>query len=119
MPYQVDDALRHAMSGTELSRVRTELRPLPPPSLSTKDCSRREGPTLLCNQVPPLEQYRGITDLTPISSGDYQKATQRKDAPVLPAASLREAKRMLAERPSISIHRFASCRPSGANPHVR
>jgi hypothetical protein len=26
MPYQVDDALRHAMSGTELSRVRTELR---------------------------------------------------------------------------------------------
>jgi hypothetical protein len=30
MPYQVDDALRHAMSGTELSRVRTELRLLPP-----------------------------------------------------------------------------------------
>jgi hypothetical protein len=26
MPYQVDDATRHAMSGTELSRVRTELR---------------------------------------------------------------------------------------------
>jgi hypothetical protein len=26
MPYQVDDALWHAMSGTELSRVRTELR---------------------------------------------------------------------------------------------
>jgi hypothetical protein len=26
MPYQVDDAVRHAMSGTELSRVRTELR---------------------------------------------------------------------------------------------
>ena len=51
MPYQVDDALRHAMSGTELPRVRTELRPLPPPSLSTKDRSRREGPTLLCNQV--------------------------------------------------------------------
>jgi hypothetical protein len=30
MPYQVDHALRHAMSGTELSRVRTELRLLPP-----------------------------------------------------------------------------------------
>jgi hypothetical protein len=30
MPYQVDDALLHAMSGTELSRVRTELRLLPP-----------------------------------------------------------------------------------------
>ena len=26
MPYQVDDAVRHAMSGTELSCVRTELR---------------------------------------------------------------------------------------------
>jgi hypothetical protein len=26
MPYQVDDAVRHAMSGTELSRVRTGLR---------------------------------------------------------------------------------------------
>jgi hypothetical protein len=30
MPYQVDGALPHAMSGTELSRVRTELRLLPP-----------------------------------------------------------------------------------------
>jgi hypothetical protein len=50
MPFQVDDALLHAMSGTELSRVRTELRFLPL-SLSTKDCSRREEPTLLCNQV--------------------------------------------------------------------
>src|SRR5512137_1197715 len=26
MPYQVDDTIPHAMSGTELSRVRTELR---------------------------------------------------------------------------------------------
>ncbi len=32
MPYQVDDALLHAMSGTELSRVRTELRLLPEPN---------------------------------------------------------------------------------------
>jgi hypothetical protein len=30
MPYQVDDALLHAMSGTELSCLRTELRLLPP-----------------------------------------------------------------------------------------
>jgi len=29
MPYQVDDALPHAISGTELSRIRTELRLLP------------------------------------------------------------------------------------------
>ena len=30
MPYQVDDALLHAMSGTELSCLRTELRLFPP-----------------------------------------------------------------------------------------
>jgi hypothetical protein len=30
MPYQVQDAILHAMSGTELSRVRTELRLFPP-----------------------------------------------------------------------------------------
>ena len=30
MPYQVRDALLHAMSGTKLSRVRTDLRLLPP-----------------------------------------------------------------------------------------
>jgi hypothetical protein len=30
MPYQVHGALLHAMSGTELSRVRTELRLRPP-----------------------------------------------------------------------------------------
>ena len=36
MPYQVDDALLHAMSGTELSRVRTELRLLPPEAYQPK-----------------------------------------------------------------------------------
>jgi hypothetical protein len=36
MPYQVHDALPHAMSGTELSRVRTELRPLPPEAYQRK-----------------------------------------------------------------------------------
>jgi hypothetical protein len=50
MPHQVDDAVLHAMPGTELSRVRTEPRLLPP-SLSIKVCSCREEPTLLCNQV--------------------------------------------------------------------
>jgi len=30
MPSQVDDDLLHVVSGTELSRVRTELRLLPP-----------------------------------------------------------------------------------------
>jgi hypothetical protein len=30
MPYQVHDAIPHAMSGNELSRVRTELRLFPP-----------------------------------------------------------------------------------------
>ncbi len=36
MPYQVDDALVHAMSGTELSRVRTEFRLLPPEAYQQK-----------------------------------------------------------------------------------
>jgi hypothetical protein len=49
MPYQVNGSLVHAMSGNELSRVRTEVR-LRPPSLSTNAYSSRE-PTLLCNQV--------------------------------------------------------------------
>jgi hypothetical protein len=36
MLHQVDDALPHAMSGTELSRVRTELRLLPPEAYQQK-----------------------------------------------------------------------------------
>jgi hypothetical protein len=36
MLFQVDDALPHAMSGTELSRVRTELRLLPPEAYQQK-----------------------------------------------------------------------------------
>jgi hypothetical protein len=36
MLHQVDDALPHAMSGTELPRVRTELRLLPPEAYQQK-----------------------------------------------------------------------------------
>jgi len=36
MPSQVPDAVLHAMSGTELSRVRTELRLLPPEPISQR-----------------------------------------------------------------------------------
>src|SRR6267154_1747230 len=36
MPHQVDDAIVHAMSGTELSRVRTELRLLPPEPINQR-----------------------------------------------------------------------------------
>jgi hypothetical protein len=36
MLHQVDDALPHARSGTELSRVRTELRLLPPEAYQQK-----------------------------------------------------------------------------------
>jgi hypothetical protein len=53
MPYQVDDATLHAMSGSELSRVRTELRLLPREPIK-QVCSRRGGPALLCNQVESL-----------------------------------------------------------------
>ena len=57
MPIQVDGVLLHAMSGTELSRVRTEfrLRLLEPINKSTPES--RE-PTLLCNQ---LTHYKNRT----------------------------------------------------------
>jgi hypothetical protein len=53
MLHQVDDALPHAMSGTELSRVRTELRLLPPEAYQQKSdrvergrhCYAIESPT--------------------------------------------------------------------------
>ena len=44
-------AARHVR--TKLSRVRTEPRSFVP-SLSTKVCSCREGPALLCNQAPTV-----------------------------------------------------------------
>jgi hypothetical protein len=50
MPYQVHGVLLHTMSGTELSRVRTELRLLPPEPISQR-LLESEEPTLLCNQV--------------------------------------------------------------------
>jgi len=51
MPIQVDDALSHAMSRTELPRVRTELRLLPHEPINQSLLVSR-GPALLCNQVP-------------------------------------------------------------------
>jgi hypothetical protein len=50
MPIQVRGVSVHAMSGTELSRVRTEfrLRLLDP---INKGPFESRGPTLLCNQV--------------------------------------------------------------------
>src|SRR5882672_8169961 len=50
MLYQVDDALLHAMSATELSRVRTELQLLLPKAIN-KSLITSRGPTLLCNHV--------------------------------------------------------------------
>ena len=50
MPYQVDDALLHAMSGYRAVRVRTELRLLPEPD-DDQRLLMSEEPTLLCNQV--------------------------------------------------------------------
>ena len=51
MPIQVDGVLLHAISGTELSRVRTEFR-LRLPEPINKSPFESKGPTLLCNQVP-------------------------------------------------------------------
>jgi hypothetical protein len=50
MPNQVDGGLVRAMSGTELSRVRTEFR-LRPPEPINQSLLESRGPTLLCNQV--------------------------------------------------------------------
>jgi hypothetical protein len=50
MPNQVDGALVHAMSGNELSRVRTEFRLRPPKPINQCLLESRK-PTLLCNQV--------------------------------------------------------------------
>jgi hypothetical protein len=51
MPIQVRGVLVHAMSGTELSRVRTDFR-LHLPEPINKNPLESRGPTLLCNQVP-------------------------------------------------------------------
>ena len=61
MPNQVDGAFLHAMSGTELSRVRTEFRLRPLEGINQSLLESR-GPTLLCNQVG----VRGV------SSEDWQ-----------------------------------------------
>ena len=55
MPIHVHGVLVHAMSGTELSRVRTEFR-LRPPEPINQSLLESRGPTLLCNQV--LSWYR-------------------------------------------------------------
>ena len=50
MPIQVRGVLVHAMSGTELSRVRTEFRLRLPEPINKSPLESR-GPTLLCNQM--------------------------------------------------------------------
>jgi hypothetical protein len=66
MPYQVPDAVLHAMSGTELSRVRTELRLLPPEAYQQKSdrvergrhCYAIKCQTASCHSSPHL--FQGI-----------------------------------------------------------
>jgi hypothetical protein len=50
MPYQVDDAVRHAMSGTELSRVRTELRLLLREHISQRLLASRAADIVMAQQ---------------------------------------------------------------------
>ncbi len=57
MPYQVDDALLHAMSGTELSRVRTELRLLPEPNNQRLLMSRGADIVMQSSPVPVLQVF--------------------------------------------------------------
>ena len=50
MPHQVDDALLNAMSGTELSRVRTELRLLPPEPINQRLLASRGADIVMVQQ---------------------------------------------------------------------
>ena len=70
MPNQVDGALLRTMSGTELSRVRTEYRLRPPEPTSQSRPSRGE-PTLLCNQVGASTSFRGRRANWPKTLGFY------------------------------------------------
>ena len=57
MPIHVDGTFLRAMSGTELSRVRTEIRLRLPEPINKSPLESR-GPTLLCNQ---LTHYKNRT----------------------------------------------------------
>jgi hypothetical protein len=80
MPIPVRGVLVHSRSGTELSRVRTEFRPLLPEP-SNKSPLESRGPTLLCNQVVSpkfhFARWRVNQDLAPVlqlknSGNDHQ-----------------------------------------------
>jgi len=61
MLHQVDDALLHAMSGTELSRVRTELRLLPREPNNQRLLASRGADIVMQSsgfQTPQLPSYR-------------------------------------------------------------
>jgi hypothetical protein len=53
MPYQVDDAVQHAMSGTELSRVRTELRLLLREHINQRLLASRAADIVMQSSVVP------------------------------------------------------------------
>jgi hypothetical protein len=53
MLHQVDDALPHTMSGIELSRVRTELRLLPPEAYQQKSDRVERGRHCYAIKWPP------------------------------------------------------------------
>jgi hypothetical protein len=72
MPNQVDGALVHAMSGNELSRVRTEFR-LRPPEPINQCLLESRGPTLLCNQVPISNPHVRLCDLPGVSPRRFPK----------------------------------------------
>jgi hypothetical protein len=78
MPIQVRGVLVHAMSGTELSRVRTEFR-LHLPEPINKDPLESRGPTLLCNQwdFAPRRVHRNVPT-NRIQCACYAKFTDRE-----------------------------------------
>lgn len=83
MPYQVDAAVRHAMSGTELSRVRTELRLLPRQHINSRMLASRaadivmQSSPVLGLQVSDYGVYLRFADRSDLTQNNVQKVQER------------------------------------------
>ena len=73
MPYQVHDAVLHAMSGTELSRVRTELWLLLPEPISQRLLESRGADIVMQSSAHRCHKRQCIVRGGRLGSGGDQK----------------------------------------------
>jgi hypothetical protein len=73
MLYQVDDALLHAMSGVELSRVRTELRLLLPEAYQQKSDRVERGRHCYANKCFCAEFICPVSGQVPQREGSASR----------------------------------------------